>query len=178
MIQPIQPTVKILVNEATFEFTIQQLQQALVDAIPDFCKHEDIEAPTELADMVRTMVVGGASMFMNNLLFFVYGERAPKIPLRADKLPYLTMAVVDIVIGALLNYEVQIHAEEVPDRDGVFRVTSYTAQPLPARPAGAMADCQPCAEAAAAAANAGHGDQRDGGEASGPSRAIIPATAE
>lgn len=173
-----QPTVKILINDATFEFTIQQLQQALVAAIPDFCKHENIEAPNELTDMIRTMVVSGASMFMNNLMFFVYGERAPKIPLRADKLPYLTMAVVDIVIGALLNYEVQIHAEEVPDRDGVFRVTSYTAQPLPARPAGTVADCQPCAEQAAAAANASAGEQRDGGAPSGPTRAIIPATAE
>lgn len=169
--------VRLFINDAEFEFSVQQLQLILAQALPEYCKHEDVAAPSEMAETVRQMVIGAASMFLDQFMTFVYGDRKPQIPIRADKLPWLTMGLIDLIIGTLLRYEVHIDAEEDSDRPGVFRVTGFTPKSVPALVPGAMGaegECSPCAEQARARASAGS----DGDAPTGLARTIESAKAE
>ena len=170
--------IHIYIDGADFQIKESTLAQAIATAIPDFVKHEDVPAPTDLADMIRTALVGASALFMKDLLTFVYGPNAPEIPLRADKLPYLVMAFIDLVIGTLKRYQLEFSVDET-DQDGVFRVGSYSAKPLsPARQAELAAADADCGCGGGQQASAATTEQSGRDEAPGVTPTEQPATAE
>lgn len=139
------------INGTEFQIEEKTLGYAIAAAIPDFVRSENVPAPNDLADIIRTALVGASPLFMNELLFYIYGANAPKLQPRADKLPVLCVAFIDMVLGALKRYRVDVNAEEIDALKGIFRIKSYIAKPLSEaalREMARSAGCRNCPDAA------------------------------
>lgn len=127
--------VQINLNDTPIMIRQSDLRQIISFAIPPYMVDSKLDAPDGASDLIRGAIKTAAGLTLNKLLFQVYGARAPKVPKRADKLPYVWAAITDFLIGKLTKYQVTVYVQANEDT-GAYTVVGTAAFPLPEGTAG------------------------------------------
>lgn len=124
---------EIGINEAVFELSRADAARLLFMAVPDYLQNSQLEAPDEVSDLIRGALKGIFATIGNKLLFAIYGQNAPRLERKQDRLPVMWKAMTDWIILTMAKHTIELQAVEITE--GRYRIIGVVADSVYTEPA-------------------------------------------